>query len=515
MIVSKPNSGIPVAPILGFAALLGLLGTGVWFWETRPKPQISAAQTDTAQTAPVTPIHAADAKVTPPPVSAPVAVNQCQRLSSYLARLSGSNTIGGELAPNLAEAWLVSKGATNIAKQQCVDDSGHDLPEFVVRGQLNGAPAGVEINAHGTGTGVAALAKGTTDIWMASAQATDAQLSTLSPVGVQRGGDTENVVGLDGVAVILSPTNPVSALSKAQVKAIFTGQITDWSALGGTPGPIHLFARDKESGTRKTFAEMVLGSGSAMAPLVAQQPQGYDNNADLSHDVAADPQGIGFVGMGYVKPAKAIAIGDGSITPVTPSNFTVQKEIYPLTRRLYLYTSNATGKDALEFVRFALGDGQKHFNSNTATSLKPDVYWPPRETSACELSKDWHADRQEFCRLRSRNGEISSSFAFETASSKLDNLARANLARLTEILHRMPDATVVLAGFADSRGARASKCALSQKRAESVAAELSKFGVSNIKSRGFCDELPIRDDLGEDFERNRRVDVFVSRVDGK
>ncbi|MCW2285680.1 phosphate transport system substrate-binding protein [Rhodoblastus acidophilus] len=538
MIVSGPKRGIPAAvPVTVVVALLSLGGFGAWRWvsatadtfnngvaiggaivgagqkiigsgQDAQQPPGSSVQTPQSSQNLSEDKNRSSGNIVATPA---VPGAQCVRLSSYLVRLSGSNTVGGELAPNLAEAWLASKSVSNITKQQCADESGRAIPEFVVSGRLNGAPVGVEIKAHGTGTGVTALAQGDADIWMASAQVTDAQLETLAAVGVQRGGDSENIVGLDGIAIVTSPANPVSALSKAQIRAIFVGQIKDWREVGGTPGAIHLYARDKASGTRKTFDEMVLGSGVSMSPLFGAKPQGYDDNADLSRDVSSDAQGIGFVGMGYVKPAKAVAIGDGRLTPVEPTRFTVQKESYPLARRLYLYTSRLSSADSLEFVKYALGDGQKNANSRDTTPLKPEIYWPPRETVNCELSDQWKGDREEFCRLRARAGEISSSFTFDTASSKLDKLARANVLRVAEILRRMPSSQVVLVGFADSRGTRPNKCALSQKRAESVSDEFVNLGFSNIKSRGLCDELPIRDDLGEDFEHNRRVDVFVYR----
>lgn len=436
---------------------------------------------------------------------------QCTRLSSYLARLSGSNTVGGELAPDLAEAWLASKGASSIKRQQCLDDNGNKTAEFIISGRLDDKIVGMEIKAHGTNTGVKALASGEADIWMASAQVTDAQLAQLRNVGVERSGGNENIVGLDGVAIIVNPENPVNRLSKAQVKAIFTGKIKDWRDVGGVPGEINLYARDKESGTRKTFDEMILGPGVNLAPLVEKKPQGYDDSTKLSNEVAADPQGIGFVGMGFIKSAKVLAISDGGLTALTPTTFTVQKETYPLTRRLYLYTSKISSREALEFLSFVLSEKGQSFNSNSVTSLKPSVYWPPRDQADCKLSKNWLDDRNEFCRLLAHYGEISSSFAFDTASTQLDKLAKANILRVTDILRRMPDAEIILAGFADSRGTRSSNCALSLSRAKTVAIELENLGFSRIKARGFCDELPIRDDLGEDYERNRRVDVFVKK----
>jgi phosphate transport system substrate-binding protein len=245
--------------------------------------------------------------------------------------MSGSNTVGGKLAPDLAEAWLLDMGATNIETVQRKDSQGNNIPERVVSGEKNGKLIGVEIKAHGTNTGVDALRNGEADVWMASAPVTKEQAERLSALGDMRSKGSEHVVGLDGIAIIVSGANHVDSLTKAQVKAIFTGQIRDWSDLRQPAASINLYARDANSGTRVTFQDLVLGPGNRMAPLAPKKPEGYDDGDRLSDDVVADPHGIGFVGMTSIRSAKAVTIKDGSATALAPTTYTVRNENYPFT----------------------------------------------------------------------------------------------------------------------------------------------------------------------------------------
>ena len=431
-------------------------------------------------------------------------------LPSYLLRLSGSNTIGGRLVPDLAEAWMLSLGATDIEKVQRVDDNRQPIPERVVSGMLNGSRVGVEIKAHGTGTGVDALANGDADIWMASAPATDAQVATLASVGNMRAAQSEHVIGLDGIAVIVSPSNALTSLSKAQVKAIFSGAISDWSQIGQPAGHIELYARDKESGTRKMFEEIVLGKDAKMAPLATRMPDGYDDSDRLSDDVVADPHGIGFIGMSYIKSAKALAINDGQASALSPTIFTVRNENYVLSRRLFLYTTAQPKLDVTRFLTFALGEtGQVTVQKSGFVNL---TIVPTTEAGPCRLSSDWPGDPEEFCRLRTNATAFPASFRFLTGSSELDNLARQNLSFVLDKLRETPDARLILAGFADSRGDYPANCRLSKQRADAVARGLATLGISNVETRGYCEELPVRDNFGGNYEGNRRVEIFASRT---
>ena len=121
-----------------------------------------------------------------------------------LLRLSGSNTIGAQLGPDLAEVWLASRGATNLHREPMGSD------ETRVYGLLDANPVVIEIRAHGSATAFTDLANGACDIGMASRRIKSNEVDDLKAKGLGdlTGNANERVIGLDGVTVIVNETNP-------------------------------------------------------------------------------------------------------------------------------------------------------------------------------------------------------------------------------------------------------------------------------------------------------------------
>lgn len=146
--------------------------------------------------------------------------------------------------------------------------------------------------------------------------------------------------------MIVPRSNVISSLSLNTLKRIFTGQITNWSAVGAQRLPIHLYARDDKSGGYETFASLVLGD----VPMANAKQ--YKDSEKLDSDVSNDPGGIGFISMPYVKSTRAVWISDGT-APGLKSPAKVGN--YALSRRLYLYTpAQPQNTAAADFVRFVV-----------------------------------------------------------------------------------------------------------------------------------------------------------------
>ncbi|MBN1909771.1 MAG: phosphate ABC transporter substrate-binding protein PstS family protein [Pirellulales bacterium] len=136
-----------------------------------------------------------------------------------------------------------------------------------------------------------------------------------------------HMIAIDGIAVIVNPDNPVSALSKDQLHAIFCGNITNWSQVRGRDQQIVVIQRAPNSGTRKMFAKMVM---DGLSPGPCEQ---IESNSAVQQRVAETPAAIGYVDWGFLDGVKPLAI-DG----VKPIQETVAREQYPLSRPLYLVT---------------------------------------------------------------------------------------------------------------------------------------------------------------------------------
>ena len=168
---------------------------------------------------------------------------------------------------------------------------------------------------------------------MASRKIKPAEQAMLTALGDMTSPACEHVLALDGIAIVVNKGNAVPSLSRKQIEAIFSGQTTDWSQVGGRPGHIELFARDDRSGTYDTFKSLVLESAS-----LAPETKRFEDSNALSDAVAADPNGIGFVGLPFVRSARAVPVSDQNTAPLLPSAFTVAREDYVFSRRLFLYT---------------------------------------------------------------------------------------------------------------------------------------------------------------------------------
>ena len=309
-----------------------------------PAAQLSApaAQPSPPAAQPSPPV--ADAQPTPAPAE--------QTLGQVALRLHGSNTIGKELVPALCEEFLKFQGATSVERKPLAKEDETDV-EAVLPNESTG-PLTFEVQAHGSKTAFEDLASGKCDIGMASRQITSEEASQCARAGLGdlRSPACEIVLGLDGIAVFVNRSNPVSELTKQQIADIFSGKTTDWSQVGGNPGPINLYAGDEKSGTFDTFKSLVL-KDSPLSP----KAQRYENSARLSDEVAADANGIGFAGMGFVRGSKSIAISEAGTGALLPTPFTVATAHYPLSRRLFLYVpANPRNQWTQKFVEFAVSE---------------------------------------------------------------------------------------------------------------------------------------------------------------
>ena len=191
-------------------------------------------------------------------------------------------------------------------------------------------------NPTGSGTGIQAAIDGTVDLGLASRALKDEEKSN---------GAVENIVALDGVAVVVNPENGVTDLTVEQIAQIFTGEITNWSELGGADAEIAVFGREAGSGTRGAFEEIV-GVEDA-----CKYTNEYSSTGDVIGNVASNPNGIGYASLSAVDDTvKAVVNG------VTPSEDTVKDGSYEIQRPFVMVTKEGTqlSEAAQAFLDFAM-----------------------------------------------------------------------------------------------------------------------------------------------------------------
>ncbi len=211
----------------------------------------------------------------------------------------------------------------------------------------------IQVTGGGSGTGIAALINGTTDICQSSRPMKDDEKLKLRDRYQTTG--VELPVAKDGLSIYLHEKNPVRELTLAELRDIYRGRIVNWKEVGGPEAPITLYSRENNSGTYVFFKDHVLGGKDFSA-----RAQTLPGTAAVVNAVARDPNGIGYGGAAYAKGVKDCALKrDVSGAAVLPTLETVKDGSYPLARNLYFYTRQRPSGDARKFVDWVLSaEGQ-------------------------------------------------------------------------------------------------------------------------------------------------------------
>ena len=174
-------------------------------------------------------------------------------------------------------------------------------------------------NPTGSGSGIKAVQEGRCDIGLASRNLKDEEAAS---------GLTETVLAYDGIAVIVNPENPVSDLDVETIAKIYTGEITNWSQVGGADTEIVLIGREAGSGTRDGF-ESITGTEDT-----CRYRQELTSTGDVITAVSQNPGAIGYASVASVKDTvKTLTIGG-----VAPSNETILDGTYVIQRPFVLVT---------------------------------------------------------------------------------------------------------------------------------------------------------------------------------
>ena len=212
----------------------------------------------------------------------------------------------------------------------------------------------VVVTGGGSGVGLAALVDGTTDIAMASRKIKMAEKMKLQDAGKA---SKETIIAYDALAVIVSPSNTVSQLTREQLEGIFTGKIKNWKEVGGADLQIVVYSRESSSGTYEFFKEHVLGNKNYSASVLSMPATGA-----IVQSVSQTKGAIGYVGLAYIeKNVKAIKVSyDKGKTFTAPSMESAKNKSYPVIRPLYYYYLTSIEKTVKPFIDFCLSPaGQK------------------------------------------------------------------------------------------------------------------------------------------------------------
>lgn len=423
------------------------------------------------------------------------AVAPAQAAEPLQMTINGSNTIGAKLAPMLVQGMLQEAEVSNLQAELNQRSREHQLSGV----DKTLGPLRIRINAHGSSTGFRGLLDRSGQIAASSRPIRDSEVEQLSASGNMRSVQAEQIIGLDGLAIIIHPDNQLRELSVEQLADIFSGRVNNWRQLGGHAGAIKIYARDHNSGTWETFSELVLSPYQLELHGAASR---YKSNQDLSRDVSRDINGIGFVGLDSIGAARALAISAGDSHAMLPTKELVATEDYPLTRRLYLYLRpDEDNRLALQLTSFAqsLAGQQLVDEAGFVGQNIKAISVPPRNDMPVRYRE-----------LADNAQRLSVNFRFAEGSAQLDNKARQDIDRLLAYLreHNKGMDRVVLVGFGDP--GRRNAGLLSRLRASAISLALTSNGVAVKDFFGLADKLPVADNSTENGRiKNRRVEVWV------
>jgi phosphate transport system substrate-binding protein len=234
--------------------------------------------------------------------------------------IKGSDTLGAKMVPQIAEAFKAQK-----AKE--------------------GVEVAFEIAAEGSSTGVASVIDGTSEIGMSSRDPKEKEVAKAKSNGI----DMQTiVVAKDGIAIIVNDANPMTEISLEEIEMIFSGDVSDWSALSPQTGSISAYTRNTSSGTYAVFQKMGMSSRD-----YGSDTQKMAGNEQIAAEVATNPNGIGYVGLAY--------IGTPGIKVLPVNGEEPESKDYALARPLYYLINGNKPLSPLaqEFIDFSLSpEGQ-------------------------------------------------------------------------------------------------------------------------------------------------------------
>lgn len=439
---------------------------------------------------------------------------------SAFVRLSGDPTVISDLIP-----MMLAEFGDSIEGDSLLTISNGE-PDVV--SVLDGAGEKVLDMAMMTSQATPSLDNllaGQADIAILTRPANTAERSAFLAAGL---GDLTSpeqqiIFGLDGIVVLTSESNPTRALSKQVLARIFSGDITNWSQIGGPDAQINLFVRAQDTGTGALFNANIMEPEnrgfSSRSTIVA-------TDQEMAILVAADPLAIGFSGLSSAGNAKILDIRDTCGIQIPATSFTIKTEEYPLTKRLYVYSTNERKAPQLRrFLDFLSADAAQNAIARSGLIDLGVSYQSNNEQGlrylAAIIQTDAESSLREIREMTSSflaSDRLSLTLRFALGSSQLDDRATDDIQRLVRYIatHDLENKELLLVGFTDNIGNARANVVLSQQRAnsalESLLAALPEGGSDSLPiiSTGFGELSPLSCNDSPNGRRiNRRVELWL------
>jgi phosphate transport system substrate-binding protein len=443
---------------------------------------------------------------------------------NVVLRMHGSNSIGGRLAVELAEQFLRERKVFQpeiLYGPETQTEEGKARDVYVVGDIDNdGKKGAIEIEPHGSSTGFVGLRKSICEIGLSSRKIKPAEYSEINPETKQSLKDilgdlnyipersviaAENVIGYDGVSVIVNESNALDEIDFKTLRQIYTGQKSRWEDIpeSGLQGSISVYTKGPNSGTYQFFQGRVFPDGQ----LTRDAKNHYEDGQLLARDVSRDRNAIGFVALPDVRGDKVLRVREGDSRAFAPNANSIRSGSYSLVRPLYMYLAQSTGSGtqvtpaslrlAREFVQMVRsGSGQQIVQNN---GFVPVAIICPGKDCPMESGQPWR---------------IPFHIHFDTGKALIDARTKQNInIELAGVFDRNPQYrswTFRLVGYTDNVGSPQRNLELSQRRALQAKRYLEGllYSVRAYEGRGESEFIGTNDsEAGR--AKNRRVEMIL------
>lgn len=447
----------------------------------------------------------------------------CPNLQEYVAKVSfsGAETLGRLLLPALFEAFAQKNGY--LFEREVLDET--HLKITLRHRHDNTKLAEFSIRLTNTDEGFADLLAQEADIVLAlrEIRADEHRRAYEAGMGDMSGPHRSRVLALDALVPVVAPGNPVRSISPGDLAAVFAGQISNWSSLGGPDAPVTAYALDTSAGLAQAMEDLLMGPISLQ---IAESVVRHSRVTDLAQAIEEDPFGIALVSFAEVGNGQSLSLKGACGRTLRVTRRTVKTEDYPLTAPMFLYLpARRLPKVAREFLAYsrspaAQGVVRRMGFVDQATEQIPVELQGDRFANAV-LSAGEEVSLDELKRMAETltpMRRLTLSFRFDAGSAQLDAQSKSNVQYLARSLEqgRYDGKQLVFVGFSDGDGPAASNKAIAMRRAEAAlravldAAETADLSQLDMTVEAFGEAMPLAcDDSAWGRKANRRVEVWL------
>lgn len=434
--------------------------------------------------------------------------------------IAGSQTIGTEMMPAMIEAYAFDLGGD--LEIEVLSDAQIKYTVLDGGGEVR---AVITLDLGTSNDAFTALESREAVIGLSTRRATDGERSRFLRAG--RADLTspahEQILALDGLALMVNPSNPIQTLTLNQISDVFAGNVHNWREVGGRDAPINVYRRDVQTGATQVFGTLVMQP--TRRPL-SNTAFIMESNAAVAAAVAEDENGIGLSSVLNAQNVRILALRSVCGQVSAPSDFTIKTEEYPMSRRMFLYTDNGPMPAvAKAFIDYVTSDAAQAVveqiglvNHHVARASLNDQGRRLAHALMAERDRASLALLQEMVAGLVDAERLSLTFRFKSGSVLPDNRALADINRLAEMVRNgdFEGKRLLIIGFADSSGALNENQRLSQARAKIIRDVLVEAvgagGARDVQFTpfGYGKLSPIACNETEDGRNtNRRVEIWV------